>query len=95
MPRRGARASAIARNFMIALVAGGGFEPPTFGLWAAENDLPSLLLIDLPAPCSTVFHPVPGCSVPNLFLDLFPKSHRWHSWPHHQGGRCLFSGSQI
>jgi len=24
--------SPIARNFMIALVAGGGFEPPTFGL---------------------------------------------------------------
>jgi len=24
----------MARTPMIALVAGGGFEPPTFGLWA-------------------------------------------------------------
>jgi len=29
----------IARNPMIALVAGGGFEPPTFGLWAQRPRL--------------------------------------------------------
>lgn len=39
-----------------------------------KQSLPSLLLIDLSASCPTVFHPVLGCSVPSLFLDLFPNS---------------------
>src|SRR5712692_3204795 len=37
-----------------------------------------LPLKDLRAPCSTVFYPVLGYSVPNLLLDLFPE------WVRHQ-----------
>src|SRR6202011_1480032 len=40
------------------LVAGGGFEPPTFGLWADTNDSPSLSLNHLAIRCYAVFHPL-------------------------------------
>jgi hypothetical protein len=30
--------------------------------------------IQFSSACTTVFHPVLACSVPNLFLELFPKN---------------------